>query len=722
MGNKSDIKSRLVMAVFLFGLGCTTAAGDIIYVDANGSADFETIQEAIDNSNNGDEIVVAEATYVENINFVGKNIILRSTDPNNSAVVAATIIDGNDANSVVTFSGTEDSNCVLTGFTITGGKKGMPLYVDIQDISGDVEPNWIGLDEDELPIILSADFDDNFSATLEYGLLLDNGDWQTEYPPGPDIADVLEDGYRRNQDGDIITLTFSNLKAGDYSIVTYHVDMDNNSGTEGTFKVFVDGQVAFNYAATVGRDSPLGPDGTAWFGFTSDGVNDVVIEFDGEAVEPDVDEVWLNGFSLEGEGPLCRGGGIAGNGCSATISKCVITENWANEGGGVYDCDGMIENNVIVDNVADEIRPPYGPIGGIGNGGGLSGCDGTIARNKISGNYAFAGGGLLNCDGTVINNLLVGNFAVYGGAFYDCDGTIINCTVVGHSLDGLEDCNGTITNCIIWHNLNQLDDCNVPSYSCIEDWGGGGIGNISTDPCFADPCNGDYHLQPVSPCIDAGDDTAVPSGVTTDLDGRPRFVDGDCNDTIVIDMGTYEFGWVYLGDFDGQCDVDFGDFAIFASAFLSEPGDGNWNTVCDISLPADFYIDWRDLDVFTDNWLAVGSIIEPSIAYEITPCDLGLLAAEQSSQTRFTVTVEGRYIHFEDMMVANCCPDELWLEMTVEDNLITIYEIEYTPGGCYCICDYPVTATFGPFEPGTYTLEVYEDWGGFIGSTTVTID
>ena len=58
--------------------------------------------------------------------------------------------------------------------------------------------------------------------------------------------------------------------------------------------------------------------------------------------------------------------------------------------------------------------------------------------------------------------------------------------------------------------------------------------------------------------------------------------------------------------------------------------------------------------------------------------------------------------------------------MVVEGNVITIFEIEYTPGGCWCICDYPIDATLEPFEPGTYTLEVYEDYGGFIGSTTIT--
>ena len=33
-------------------------------------------------------------------------------------------------------------------------------------------------------------------------------------------------------------------------------------------------------------------------------------------------------------------------------------------------------------------------------------------------------------------------------------------------------------------------------HNCIQGWTGslGGIGNIAADPCFADPCDGDYHL------------------------------------------------------------------------------------------------------------------------------------------------------------------------------------------------------------------------------------
>ena len=50
-------------------------------------------------------------------------------------------------------------------------------------------------------------------------------------------------------------------------------------------------------------------------------------------------------------------------------------------------------------------------------------------------------------------------------------------------------------------------------------------------------------LQPGSPCIDAGDNTAVPKGVLRDLDGNPRFVDDACSGHggPVVDMGAYEF-------------------------------------------------------------------------------------------------------------------------------------------------------------------------------------
>ena len=77
---------------------------------------FATIQAGIDAAIDGDTVLVAAGTYVENINFNGKNISVIGADRE------TTIIDGNqDVENVVTFESGEDSTTVLSGFTITNG-------------------------------------------------------------------------------------------------------------------------------------------------------------------------------------------------------------------------------------------------------------------------------------------------------------------------------------------------------------------------------------------------------------------------------------------------------------------------------------------------------------------------------------------------------------------------------------------------------------------------
>jgi len=58
-----------------------------------------------------------------------------------------------------------------------------------------------------------------------------------------------------------------------------------------------------------------------------------------------------------------------------------------------------------------------------------------------------------------------------------------------------------------------------------------------------------------------------------------------------------------LGDFDKDGNVNLSDFAIFASAWLTKPGDAEWNPGCDISELKDDIIDELDLAVFTKHWL-----------------------------------------------------------------------------------------------------------------------
>jgi parallel beta-helix repeat protein len=95
---------------------------------------YQTIQQAIDDANDGDVIVVTIGTYTgpgnRDIDFRGRAITLQSIDPNNPDVTASTIIDCQG--SIPTphrgfyFHSGEDANSVINGLTVTGG--GGTLY------------------------------------------------------------------------------------------------------------------------------------------------------------------------------------------------------------------------------------------------------------------------------------------------------------------------------------------------------------------------------------------------------------------------------------------------------------------------------------------------------------------------------------------------------------------------------------------------------------------
>jgi hypothetical protein len=313
---------------------------------------------------------------------------------------------------------------------------------------------------------------------------------------------------------------------------------------------------------------------------------------------------------IKGRGPLGGGGGIMGNGCTATITKCVVKENRAKDGAGIYDCDGLIEHNTIHDNEAVDIQIPGGPIGDIGIGGGLYGCDGIIVNNTISKNFAFAGGGLVFCDAEIINNPVIGNLAVWGGALYECHGIIRNCSIVANRNVALESCKGTITNCIIWQSPFQFDDCNVPSYCCIENWLGGGEGNIDIDPEFVDPNNGDYHLKSeagrwdaglqewvvdsvTSPCIDAGDPGSDYCGELWPHGGRINM--GAYGGTSEASMSLSSVGSAA----DMNCDdgVDLEDFGELSSEWQKE------EVLLREDIDRDGVVSLSDLVMFCEEWM-----------------------------------------------------------------------------------------------------------------------
>ncbi len=241
-------------------------------------------------------------------------------------------------------------------------------------------------------------------------------------------------------------------------------------------------------------------------------------------------------------------------------------------------------------------------------GGGIFCSDGspTIRNCIISDNFAHFGGGIHagghnGSSPIIINCILTGNEALVGAAiFAGGDTKIINCTIVGNaaalSWDGsaveLRD-DSIIVNSIVWDNYPyQLSwfDSGMAVYNNIQ---GGwlGTGNIDTDPCFADPCSGDYHLKSqsgrwdpnsqswvqddiTSPCIDAGDpDSSI---------GYEVFPNGGR-----VNMGAYggtveasksHFGGPVCekniaGDINGDCIINFVDMAFLSRHWLVDNRD-----------------------------------------------------------------------------------------------------------------------------------------------------
>jgi hypothetical protein len=337
------------------------------------------------------------------------------------------------------------------------------------------------------------------------------------------------------------------------------------------------------------------------------------------------------------------GGGMYNDSSNPTITNCTFSSNSADYhgGGGMYNSSSSptIINCTFTSNYCPFMNAPYGgggmrndsssPIlsncifsGNISlNGGGIlnssssptiTNC--TFSGNSVSGTSGGFGGGILNSYGsspTITNCTLSGNSASWigGGMYNDSSSpTITNCTFSSNSAiygGGMFNASSspTVINCILWGNTAKnrsqiYNASSTPTVSFSDVQGGWvGEGNIDADPLFVDAKDDNLRLSFGSPCIDAGDNNAVPVGVVTDLDGHPRKIDGDCNGSVIVDMGAFEFNSAYLGDFDCDCDVDFKDFAILANQWMLKKlsfdiapgtGDGIVN-----------FIDWA---VFANKW------------------------------------------------------------------------------------------------------------------------
>lgn len=263
------------------------------------------------------------------------------------------------------------------------------------------------------------------------------------------------------------------------------------------------------------------------------------------------------------------GGAVSGRG---TFTGCAFTNNSAGDGGAVYG-DGNFTNCTFTNNSSSQ------------DGGAVIADRTTFTNCKFSNNSAKKGsGGAVNGnDLAFMNCIFMNNLAHYdGGAVrfiystYETrsgKGTFTNCIFTNNLVEegsgGAVSGRGIVTNSTFYGNTakkeggaitgdegniinsifskNTVDgkDNDITSggkieidYSLINYLSGPanyGEHNIMGDPKFVNPDNGDFHLLPESPAINAGKLTPDLKNISTDLDGKPRVVGGK------IDMGAYEW-------------------------------------------------------------------------------------------------------------------------------------------------------------------------------------
>ncbi len=336
--------------------GSVSASGD----GTSWETALKTIQEGIDKALDGHIVRVADGVYVENIEYKGKNITLTSTDPLDRSVVAGTIIDGNQAGSVVTFSGTESEACILSGFTIRNGKSSEALAV-----GGGV---------------LGGTYSQGTQATIQNNTITGNSVTGGQSHGG---GLAFCDGTVQ---GNIITGNSADLGAGLSNCngaIRDNTITGNSAGSGGGGLSGCNGTIQRN---TIIDNSAAGAHGGGGGLHACNGT------------------IQHNVIAHNAATPY--GGGLYS--CDGTIRNNTITGNSARLGGGLFGCHGTVRNNAILGNSAGA------------SGGGLHYCSGPIQNNTITGNSAGAsGGGLYYCRDTIQNCIVWGNPASVGAQLYE---------------------------------------------------------------------------------------------------------------------------------------------------------------------------------------------------------------------------------------------------------------------------------------------------------------
>ena len=641
MAAKTFLKITLTISLLLIVLVfSTTAHAKIIYVDDDAHADFDNIQAAIDAAVDGDIIVVGPGTYTgdgnRDIDYNGKAITVRSIDPNDPNIVAATIIDCNgteeEPHRGFYFHNSEEANSIIAGLTITNGYASAGGAIRCEDsrpkitnctFTGNTALDGAGIhcgfplgggaeSSREIPFDFNIPGTEvtncTFTGNLGHGMRIDGSGAVLRnciFTENSDMGLAMVGGNLA-----VVDCTFTANQRGGMLITTCNATLvgsvfKDNTGTgafilEGNVTFidceFTDNRAYWQAGGLYNGDSNTTLKNCIFTGnFGDRRAGGIHNELKGNLTMVDC--------TISGNSADVGAGLYNDNKSSAKLTNCIFSDNSANQGAGIYTKWGSLElvdcklnNNsadpldgggiycqdcaLVITNCAFTANSAVNYGGGMYNtdanptltnctfndnssliGAGFYNSDSrpTITNCKFSGNSAQDyGGGMANAFSSPIlaNCTFNGNLAnLSGGGMANLYGspTLTNCTFTGNSAleiyssspsGGIAQMGGSlaITNCVLWENrlVNSTEESAqingesiIIDYSCIQGWTGtfGGTGNIDADPFFVSPgywdtnelwVEGDYHLLPGSPCIDAGDPNYIEEPNETDLDGRPR--------------------------------------------------------------------------------------------------------------------------------------------------------------------------------------------------------
>ncbi len=460
---------------------------------------YPTIQSAIDASYAGDEVIISPGAYSglgnRDIDFKGKAITVRGTNPQVRDVIIATIIDCDNEGRAFYFHSGEDANSIINGLTIINGNAISGGGVYCKDSSPALK-NCI-FSNNTTKDDGGGMYNDNSKATLTNCIFKGN----LSYYGGGGM-------HNTNSNPTIINCTFTGNEA------KYGGGISNREGSSPTLKYCMFNNNEANEHGGGMNNNDSNPTLTTCI-FTKNSAKG-----DGGGTFNQSSNPSLTNCTFIENVAKDNGGGIYNLSGSATLDNCKFRGNSCNyHGGGIFNgrSNSTLTNCTFNANSANS------------DGGGMYNREvGPILMNCIfSGNSASNdGGAMFNNNSPKLNNCTFGsNYARTGGGLYN-DSSRFNCKP-------------TLTNCIFWDNRDSSDAI-VPAqiyggipdvtYSCIQHNGDPNVypgkGNINDDPRFVkmgrwiypdnptvqanpnDPnaiwVEPNYHLRPESPCIDTG--------------------------------------------------------------------------------------------------------------------------------------------------------------------------------------------------------------------------